>query len=100
VKRSVRLERSIENAVLRQTKKHGVVSRKMNGFGFNSWPDRMFLVPGGKPLFVEYKRPGKRATPLQARLHAQLNKLGYAVEVHTTVEESLQALGIEKGKKK
>jgi hypothetical protein len=41
------------------------------------WPDRLFLLPGGKPLFMEFKRPGGRPRPLQLERLDTLVRLGY-----------------------
>jgi len=43
------------------------------------WPDVLFLIPGGRPLLMEFKRPGKGLEPLQAERKRDLNKLGYDV---------------------
>jgi hypothetical protein len=67
-------------------------ARKMNGMGFNSWPDRMFLIPGGRPLFIEFKRLGHKATEAQSMLHDQLQRLGYAVAVCDNAEEAIALL--------
>ena len=42
------------------------------------WPDILFLLPGGCPLFIEFKAPGKKPTPLQEQRLKQLHELGYA----------------------
>jgi len=84
-RRPKRKEASIENAVCRWAfRVHGIKSRKMNGVGFNSWPDRMFLLPR-LPLLIEFKREGEEPTPLQDDTHKWLRKLGYTVEVHDNV---------------
>lgn len=89
------LERTIENRIVTHAKKQwGLVSRKMNGLGFNSWPDRMFLIPGGKPLFMEVKRQGGTPTEGQAELHAMLRRLGYEVCVVDDVAQGLVILEI------
>jgi len=75
------LESAIENAVVRWARKHGLLNRKMNGFGFNAWPDRMFMLPGA-PLFIEFKREGEEPTPAQTDIHGMLRRLGYEVQVH------------------
>jgi hypothetical protein len=43
------------------------------------WPDVLFLIPGGRPLFMEFKRPGKDLEPLQVERKTTLQKLGYDV---------------------
>lgn len=42
-----------------------------------AFPDDCFLVPGGRPLFIEFKRPGEEPTPLQYHRLEELNDLGY-----------------------
>lgn len=56
------------------------------------FPDVMFLIPGGKPLFVEFKWPGFTPAPKQVYWHTLLRKLGYEVEVHDTVKGCLEAI--------
>jgi hypothetical protein len=92
-------EAGIENTANRKARELGVTSRKMNGMGFNSWPDRMYMIPGGKPLFIEFKRPGEEPTPLQEDNHKMLRELGYDIETHTDAEEAFASikrrLGVE-----
>ena len=47
----------------------------------SGWPDAMLLIPGGKPLFIEFKRPGALPSTLQAHRIKVLRELGYACEV-------------------
>lgn len=75
------LEKHIERPVVEYAKKRGVIVRKMDGFGYRAWPDRMLLGPEGRVLFIEFKRPGGTTTPLQAQLHSQLEALGHEVQV-------------------
>ena len=62
----------------------------MNGLGYTSWPDRLFIAPvlvarsrsGIFPaVWVEFKQPGETPTKLQARLHADLRNRGQVVKV-------------------
>jgi hypothetical protein len=39
------------------------------------------LFPGGRVLFVELKRPGRKPTRLQARTHEWLRSWGFTVLV-------------------
>jgi hypothetical protein len=71
----------VENPVVRWADDNGVPSYKMNGRGQRSWPDRQFFIPGGRPLFIEFKKPGEDPTELQNKNHRMLRGLGYAVEV-------------------
>lgn len=56
------------------------------------WPDREFFIPGGVPLFIEFKRPGEAPTQYQRMVHARLRYAGYRVEVHDTVEGALKSI--------
>jgi len=48
--------------------------RLLYGRGF---PDRTVLCPGGKVLFVEFKREGKKLRPTQKPIRLALIKLGF-----------------------
>jgi hypothetical protein len=54
----------------------------------------MFLLPSGRPLFIEFKRPGEKPRPLQNSKIKILSKLGYDVETHDTYLTAV--LSIEK----
>lgn len=56
------------------------------------WPDTMYLIPGGKPLFHEYKWPGQKPEPKQVYMHTLLRNLGYDVEIHDNVEKAIAAI--------
>lgn len=57
----------------------GLTSIKLNLRGNRAWPDRLFFVPGGRPVLIEFKRPGDVPRPLQAHRHEQLRRWGYDV---------------------
>ncbi len=78
-----RLEKSAEGAVNRHAKKLKILRRKMNGFGFNSWPDQLYLGTKKRFVWIEFKRVGKEPTPLQAEMHKTLRFLGHKVLVIT-----------------
>lgn len=88
-----RLERSIEAACVRHAKVLGALSRKMNGLGFVSWPDRVFTQPPWclntltpSVWWVEFKRPGEPLTPLQRSTHRKLKRCRCDVSVFDDVE--------------
>lgn len=45
------------------------------------WPDRWLVGPGGRIVFVEWKRNGEEPEPLQARRIEQLKRRGHRVYV-------------------
>lgn len=65
--------------------------RKMNGFGNRSWPDRLILLPNGKSVLIEFKRPGGELSPGQRQEIKELRALGHRVAVCESVEEAIRA---------
>ncbi len=56
------------------------------------WPDFVYLLPGGKSLWIEYKAPGKKPTPTQQHKINVLKKLGHDVIVCDDPDEAVKAL--------
>jgi hypothetical protein len=73
-------EGRIKKAAIEFAKTHGVETMVMvlRSGVTTGWPDTIFLVPG-RPLFIEFKRPGKEPTPLQYHRLEHLQGLGYDV---------------------
>lgn len=44
----------------------------------SGWPDYLVVLPGGRSLWIEFKRPGAKPTKLQAHRMALLAALGHA----------------------
>lgn len=87
------LEKHIEQKFVQTLKKvcH-LKSLKLNVMFSRGWPDRLILIPGGRPLFIEFKRPGEELTDLQREIHEFLKSLGYEVEVHTSAETAIESV--------
>lgn len=60
--------------------------------GETGWPDRCFFLPGGKPLYIEFKWPGEEPDAKQVYIHKMLRELGYDVEWHDNEAEALAAI--------
>lgn len=58
-------------------------------------PDQLFLIPHGRPLFIEFKWEGLDPDPKQLYWHRILEDLGYDVQVHNNVDEALTAIAVE-----
>lgn len=99
-----KLERTIEAAVLRWAKKQKLEHLKLNTMGRRSMPDRLFWVPGGKPVLIELKRPGFEPTKLQMNTMKKLKGLGYDViwtdSAETAIEYLRRAMDAQTGSKK
>jgi hypothetical protein len=81
-----KIERYVCDYVLR---KFGVLNVKMLVRGY---PDRMFLIPGGQVLFIEFKALSGRVGALQEHRHKELSKLGFKIEVHNDKETAIAAI--------
>lgn len=98
-KRPERRESSIENSIVKwcHSDERKSRTRKMNGYGFNSWPDREVLPPlvwrskEKRPLWMEVKRPGEDATEAQAIIHEELRAAGQVVVVVHLLDEAVLA---------
>jgi hypothetical protein len=86
------LEIDIEDEACEQALLLGVTNVKLNPAGTNGWPDRIFFIPGGRPLLIEFKRPDELARPLQQVIHRRLTYYGYQVQTHCTVQGAIDAI--------
>jgi hypothetical protein len=86
---SISEKRHVENPCVKEAKNLGVRVLKLNTMGNRSWPDRCFWIPGGKPLIIEFKKPGEKPTPLQRDTIDYLIRIGYDVHVIDTKEQGI-----------
>jgi hypothetical protein len=85
-------ESKIEQDACDLVMKHlGIKGSKLVTPGDTGYPDRIFWIPGGRPLMIEFKRPGEAPSPKQEYIHGQLRQLGYQVEVHDNAIRAFQA---------
>ena len=72
------LEKDIERKLVSMAKRHGGYCLKWVCPGWSGVPDRIILLPGGRVIFVELKRPkGSRLDPLQRWWAKKLTALGF-----------------------
>lgn len=74
-------ENVIENNLARRVEEMGGITYKLSPIGRINKPDRLVMLPGGKIIFVECKRPGEQPRQGQLREHERLRKLGFRIEV-------------------
>lgn len=60
--------------------KGGIAVKLLSQF-VNGLPDRLYLLPGGRALFIEFKSTGKRPTRIQEHIIGRIQKLGFTVLV-------------------
>lgn len=83
-------EAKIERRVCdRALKELGIANFK---WGVDGWPDRVFLVPGGRPLLIEFKAPGEEPNPRQAFRIECLRTWGYDVGVCDNEHDAMQLI--------
>ena len=82
------LERDVERALVGMVKRHGGLCLKWVCPGWSGVPDRIILLPGGRVLFAETKRPkGGEVRKLQEWWHKTLRRLGFQVWVIYSKED-------------
>lgn len=79
------LEKEIERKVCDYAKSKGWLTYKFTSPSRRSVPDRLFISPGGKIIFIEFKRLTGKVTPGQEREHFVLRGHGQAVYVINNV---------------
>lgn len=94
------LEKDIEAKVVKYAKERGCLARKMNGLGNTSWPDRLFVLPNGRFVWVEFKRPvvGK-LSPGQEDLIAELQARSQVVYIVDDVDHGKAIIEAELGRR-
>jgi hypothetical protein len=81
------VEKHIESRCRKHAKARGVIFWKLVVPGYPGVPDRLLLSTDGHAMFVEFKAPGKKPTPLQTAWHDKLRGLGFAVHVIDNVSD-------------
>lgn len=74
------LEKDIERKLRRSVERAGGRCLKWTCPGWSGVPDRIILLPGGRVIFAELKRPkGGRVSKLQEKWREWLTALGFEV---------------------
>ena len=83
-------EADLETAVCRHARLHGGWrSIKLNGRGDRGKPDRLFFRgPPAEIKFIEVKRHGKKARPLQTWWIRLLNHMGFDAYVVDNIDDA------------
>ena len=74
----IQLEKEIEQSLVRLVRNHGGMCLKWVCPGWAGVPDRIILMPGGRVIFVELKRPkGGQLSSRQVWWMKKLRVLGF-----------------------
>lgn len=88
------IELHVEAYLVKRVEAAGGVAVKMNLRGRVGWPDRLVVLPGGRTIYAELKRPrGGRVSATQAQVHKQLRGLGHTVWLLKNRDEIDEAFG-------
>lgn len=86
-------ERDIEAKVVKWAKGNGWLTYKFVSPSQRGVPDRIF-IKDGHVVFIEFKAPGKKPTPLQAHTIKKLREAECEVHVCDDVESAINALSL------
>jgi hypothetical protein len=88
------LEKHIEKSVKVYAESKGWLTRKWTSPGHNFVPDQIFIVPGGRVIFVEFKREGGVCSEGQKREHRRLRTQGCTVYVIDSIESGKEMVNV------
>jgi len=92
------LERDVERALVGMVKRHNGLCLKWVCPGWSGVPDRIILLPRGRVLFAELKRPkGGEVRELQKWWHRKLRDLGFQCWVIHSREDIAKLEGFING---
>jgi len=81
-------ENVVEEELVQRVRRAGGIAEKVTVLGARGFFDRLVLLPGGRVIFVECKRPrGGVISPHQILRHARYEALGAAVAVVSNSED-------------
>ena len=86
------LEKQIEAAVCNYAKSKGLLVYKFTSPNRAAVPDRLFILPSGHVIFIEFKATGQKPTPAQEREHARLRGHHIAVFVVDSVGSGIHVI--------
>lgn len=75
--REIKIEKYLNDKV----KSIGGLCWKFTSPGTRRVPDRLCILPNGRTIYIELKRPGEVPEPLQSKRHKQLRDRGHTVYV-------------------
>lgn len=64
----------------------GILASKCGTRAWRDDPDYVFWIPGGRPLLIEFKATGKKASEKQKLRHEEFRSAGYETQVHDSIE--------------
>jgi hypothetical protein len=84
-------EQRLEQIVIAYARERSILTYKFVSPANRGVPDRVFIFPTGITLWIEFKAPGRKPTPLQAHTMVKMIRQGCLVAV---VDNSIAAFDI------
>ncbi len=84
------LEKAIEKKIVEYCNKNNIFQQKL--LGKKGMPDRIFYLPGGRAVAIEFKQPGNDLNILQELCCDNLKALGFPVYVCSKYEDGVAFL--------
>lgn len=91
-KKSEVKEIDIEQEYCKHAKKNKCIALKLVYLFKKGFPDRTTLCPGGRVLFIEFKRKGKSSSPLQIKCRKLLESFGFEYHVCDKLDQAEKIL--------
>lgn len=85
-------EKVFERTLSKYVNDNGGIAVKLLSQFVNGLPDRLYLIPGGHALFVEFKSTGKKPTKIQEHIIDRIRKVGFTVMVVDSPEDYKNAV--------
>ena len=85
------LEKDIEREVSDYAMQKKCMVLKLNVWGRVGWPDRLFIYPIRRLVFIEFKLPGQKPRKIQEYIHGKLREYGFWV---VTVDNIVHGKGV------
>ena len=84
-------ESDLERKVCWWARAHGWLALKQDPRFHAGIPDRLFVLPNGRVVWVEFKREGQNVSLIQEAVHGSLKRLGHDVYTIDNFEQALAA---------
>jgi hypothetical protein len=92
----LRIESDVEKELITRVKAAGGVAEKVTVLGRRGFFDRLVVLPLGRVIFVELKKPeGGRLSPHQIQRHAVYRALGVEIRLIRHSKDIDRLLGVE-----
>lgn len=91
------IEKKLEKEIEKKAVKEGCLRIKIYK---KHYPDRLYCMPNGRVVFIEFKRLGEQLNLGQKLIQSKLKDLGFEVYTIFSINEFLEIISNKKGESK